>query len=82
VKQQLWVNLNSIDKAKDFADIASGVSCEVDVCSGRYVVDGKSLLGLFSLDLSAPVRVVVHGTEEECDKITRLTRHLLAEKED
>ena len=73
MKNQFWMNLNSIEKAKDFADIAASVSCEVDVCSGRYLVDGKSLLGLFSVDLSKPVRVIVHGTEEDLEKISRMS---------
>ncbi len=82
MKKQFWMNLNSIEKAKDFADIAACVPCEVDVCSGRYVVDGKSLLGLFSVDLSKPVRVIVHGTEEEQEKLSRLSKHLMVEQEE
>ena len=45
------VLLSSVADVKDF----------VDVLSGRYVVNGKSIMGLFSVDLSAPVTVAVHG---------------------
>ena len=39
--------------------------CEVDVLSGRYVIDAKSIMGLFSLDLSHPVKVEVHGSDAD-----------------
>ena len=46
---------------------AEGVDfpCEVDVLSGRYVIDAKSIMGLFSLDLSHPVKVEVHGSDAD-----------------
>ena len=46
---------------------AEGVAfpCEVDVLSGRYVIDAKSIMGLFSLDLSHPVKVEVHGSDAD-----------------
>ena len=40
-------------------------ACEVDVLSGRYVIDAKSIMGLFSLDLSHPVKVEVHGSDAD-----------------
>ena len=42
-----------------------GLPCEVDVLSGRYVIDAKSIMGLFSLDLSHPVKVEVHGSDAD-----------------
>lgn len=62
------VQLNSIDSVKQFVAAAEGHSCEIDVCSGRYVVDGKSMLGLFSLDLSSPVGVRYHGDDEGAER--------------
>ena len=55
------VLLSSVADVKDFVDAASACPSEVDVLSGRYVVNGKSIMGLFSVDLSAPVTVAVHG---------------------
>lgn len=81
MKKQLWANLNSIDKAKDFAALASLMRCEIDVCSGRYVVDAKSVLGLFSVDLSVPVEVVVHGTPEEVEEFTEKCKPFLVPEE-
>ena len=59
------VSLTSVDQVKQFVDAACRCSCEVDVSSGRYVVNAKSVLGLFSLDLSQPVEVEVLGTGAE-----------------
>ncbi|MCD7946173.1 MAG: HPr family phosphocarrier protein [Clostridiales bacterium] len=80
MKKQIWANLNSIDTVKEFVTVASQMSCEIDVCSGRYVVDGKSILGLFSIDLSNPVEVVVQGTSEELETFDRLSAKFQVEK--
>ena len=63
MKKRIWANLNSIDRVKAFIAMTNQLSCEIDVCSGRYVVDGKSIMGLFSLDLSHPVTVRLHGSD-------------------
>lgn len=81
MKKRIWAYLNSIDYAKDFVEIASQMPCEIDVCSGRYVVDGKSIMGLFSIDLSTPVEIVVHGTPEEVEHFDRLCKKFQVEKE-
>ena len=60
-----FVALSSIDDVKLFVDAASRCPCEVDVLSGRYVINAKSIMGLFSLDLSQPVQVEVHGTDAQ-----------------
>ena len=62
---EFCVSLSSIEDVRQFVNAASYCPCEVDVCSGRYVIDAKSIMGLFSLDLSKPVRVEVHSTDEE-----------------
>ena len=62
------VNLNNIVNVKDFAGIAQGLNYEVKVRSGAYIVNGKSLLGLFSLDLENPVEVEVPEEFTENEK--------------
>lgn len=54
------VLLNKFSDVQAFNKLASGLMSEVDVVSGRYILDGKSIQGLFSLDLSKPVEVKVH----------------------
>ena len=58
------INLSSIEDVKMFVTAAGLASCDIDVRSGRYLVDAKSIMGLFSLDLAKPVTVEVHGSEE------------------
>ena len=81
MKKRIWANLNSIDRVKAFIAMTNQISCDIDVCSGRYVVDGKSIMGLFSIDLSAPVEIVVHGTPEEIAEFDARSRAFQVEQE-
>ena len=47
----LKISLNSIDKVKAFVNEISKFDCDFDLVSGRYVIDAKSIMGIFSLDL-------------------------------
>ena len=58
--------LSSINDVKDFVNIVSKYDFDVDLTSGIYVVDAKSIMGIFSLDLSKPIKVEVHS--DDCDK--------------
>lgn len=58
------ITLNSIDKVKSFVNIISKYDSDFDLVSGRYVIDAKSIMGIFSLDLSKPIRLDVHDDEE------------------
>lgn len=49
------ISLNSIDKVKAFVNEISKFDCDFDLVSGRYVIDAKSIMGIFSLDLSKPI---------------------------
>ena len=59
------VILNSINDVKRFVNAAVARPCDIDVVSGRYIIDAKSIMGIFSIDLSKPVKVEVHGTDED-----------------
>lgn len=54
------VRLNSVDKVKAFVGTISQIDCDFDLISGRYVVDAKSIMGIFSLDLSKPIDMRIH----------------------
>ncbi|MCD8382229.1 MAG: HPr family phosphocarrier protein [Clostridiales bacterium] len=82
MKKQFRANLNSIDTVKEFVAVAGQSACEIDVRSGRYVVDGKSILGLFSIDLSNPVEIAVQGAPEDIAQFDRLSRRFQVEAED
>ncbi|NMA66178.1 MAG: HPr family phosphocarrier protein [Clostridiaceae bacterium] len=53
--------LKSINDVKDFVNIVNKFDFDVDLTSGRYIVDAKSIMGIFSLDLSKPIKVEVHS---------------------
>ncbi|MDK2801253.1 MAG: phosphocarrier protein HPr [Clostridiales bacterium] len=59
------IMLHSINDVKNFVNIVSKYDFDVDLASGRYVVDAKSIMGIFSLDLSKPIKVEVHS--DDCD---------------
>ncbi len=62
------VSLDSIDKIKSFVNMISLYPYDFDLASGRYIVDAKSIMGIFSLDLSEPITLNIHAedrTEEE-----------------
>ena len=66
------VLLNSVSKVKDFNKVASNLDCDINVISGRYFIDGKSIMGIFSLNLSTPVKVCIintNYTESDINKI-------------
>ena len=49
------ISLNSIDKVKSFVNDITKFDSDFDLVSGRYVIDAKSIMGIFSLDLSKPI---------------------------
>jgi phosphocarrier protein HPr len=57
------VSLNTINDVKNFVNIVSKYDFEIDLTSGRYVIDAKSIMGIFSLDLSKPIKL-----DAKCDK--------------
>ena len=57
------ISLNSIDKVKSFVNDISGFNAEFDLVSGRYVIDAKSIMGIFSLDLSKPIDLNIHAED-------------------
>lgn len=58
------IMLNSIDKVKTFVNTLTKFDCDFDLISGRYVIDAKSIMGIFSLDLSKPIELNIHATDK------------------
>ena len=59
-----------------FVNIVNKYEFDVDLTSGRYVVDAKSIMGIFSLDLSKPVNVEIHAEDDELEKCNELVEQL------
>ena len=62
------ISLNSIDKVKSFVNAITQNEYDFDLISGRYVIDAKSIMGIFSLDLSKPIDLAIHA-EANVDEI-------------
>ena len=65
------VSLNSIDKVKQFVNDINRYSYDFDLVSGRYVIDAKSIMGIFSLDLSQPIDLNIHAEGAELDEVLK-----------
>lgn len=61
------INLRSIDKVKSFVNDITKFDSDFDLVSGRYVIDAKSIMGIFSLDLSKPINLNIHGDEDNAE---------------
>ncbi|MCL2084794.1 MAG: HPr family phosphocarrier protein [Oscillospiraceae bacterium] len=59
------IQLTSINDVKAFVNAACMQPFDIDIVSGRYIIDAKSIMGIFSVDLARPIRVEVHGTDED-----------------
>ena len=62
----IQISLNSIDKVKSFVNDITKFDYDFDLVSGRYVIDAKSIMGIFSLDLSKPISVEIH--DDNCQE--------------
>ena len=65
---QISVDTDTLAKVKSFVNEVTKFDNEFDLVSGRYVVDAKSIMGIFSLDLTKPITLNIH-TDENVDKI-------------
>ncbi len=62
------IMLNTINDVKQFVNTVSKYDFDVDLVSGRYAIDAKSIMGIFSLDLSKPIKIELHT--DNADSIT------------
>lgn len=65
------ISLNSIDKVKSFVNDLTKFDSDFDLVSGRYVIDAKSIMGIFSLDLSKPIDLNIHE-ENNLDTVMKV----------
>ena len=70
------ISLNSIDKVKAFVNEISKFDCDFDLVSGRYVIDAKSIMGIFSLDLSKPIDLNIHTDGSSLDTVMEVVKIL------
>ena len=70
--------LNSIEKVKSFVNDITKFDVDFDLVSGRYIIDAKSIMGIFSLDLAKPIDLNIHA-EEELDAILEVLKPYVVE---
>ena len=71
------ISLNSIDKVKSFVNDITKFDYDFDLVSGRYVIDAKSIMGIFSLDLSKPIDLNIHVEGGNTDEIMEVIKPYL-----
>ena len=67
------ISLNSIDKVKSIVNDLTKFDTDFELVSGRYVIDAKSIMGIFSLDLSKPIDLNIHS-ESSVDEIVNILK--------
>ena len=72
------VSLSSIDKVKAFVNDISGFQADFDLVAGRYVIDAKSIMGIFSLDISKPIDLNIYA-EKDMDEIMEALKPYIVE---
>ena len=73
------ISLNSIDKVKSFVNEITKYDYDFDLVSGRYVIDAKSIMGIFSLDLSKPINLNIHAEGSMLDTILTIVQPYVIE---
>ena len=67
IMKSVQISLQMASQVKAFVSVVQKYAYEIDLRSDRYVVDAKSILGIFSLDLSKPIVVEIHS--DNCDDL-------------
>ncbi len=65
--KSLQISLSMAESVKTFVNIVNKYPYDIDLHSGRFMIDAKSLLGIFSLDLSKPLVLEIHS--DKCDDL-------------
>ncbi len=61
---KLVLNLNTLDKVRDFTNEANKFNSDIDIIRDRYVIDAKSVLGIYTIDLTKPVTVKINSDDK------------------
>jgi len=74
IMKTVQISLNSIDKVKSFVNDITKFDYDFDLVSGRYVIDAKSIMGIFSLDLSKPIDLNIHAEDANVDAVLEVLK--------
>lgn len=71
------IKLSTIEEVRAFVNAVCAFDGDVDLKSGRYVVDAKSIMGIFSLDLMSPIEMTVHS--DDCASLEESVKKFIVE---
>ena len=74
IMKTVQISLNSIDKVKSFVNDITKFDYDFDLVSGRYVIDAKSIMGIFSLDLAKPIDLNIHAEDTNVDAVLEVLK--------
>ena len=75
MKTEVKIRLSSIEDVRNFVEVVRQYEGDIDLSSGRYVVDAKSIMGIFSLDLLSPITLQTEGPDADA-LIAKLNEYL------
>ena len=76
--KSVTIQLDTIEKVRKFVNQISTYEGEFDIISDRYIIDAKSIMGIFSLDLSKPLKLQIHS-EEAAARVTQELKEFIVE---
>ena len=78
--KKIMIKLTTIADIRDLVNIANLTDVDMDLASGRYIVDAKSIMGIFSLDLVNQIELIIHTDKEDVlnDLLKKLERFIVA----
>ena len=65
METERYVNLNSIERVKNFVNQIIKIESDIDLISGRYTLDSKSIMAIFSVNLNNKLKLVLHSDDED-----------------
>lgn len=71
------ISLDTIEKVKKFVSEINKFNSEFDLVSGRYTIDAKSIMGIFSLDISKPIDLNIHDEKVVTDIMNKLAPYIV-----
>ncbi len=75
---RLNIMLKSVQDVKDFVRIVNDFPFDIDLSSGRYIVDAKSIMGIFSLDMTKPIQLECHADQDQENALKEKIKQYIA----
>lgn len=77
---EFYIKVDSVDKVKDFVKVTNKIVPDMDLIVGRYIIDAKSIMGIFSVDLTRKICLKIHSdNEKECTEIRKELEKFIVE---